>query len=158
MSILVKLVQRKSQATCTHPAAHYPSCQVDTYTASPCPAETHTGRSGETNNEHEKRKRTSIKQIMNYKHCQFQHFQRCFLVFLFPSRQQRTMQLKGMEKSRLIKKSSIKENLLCMRRQHLLKLIHNRPSQNLSALICFARQEILKLTAHYSILFLNCQK
>lgn len=95
---------------------------------------------------------------MNYKHCQFQHFQRCFLVFLFPSRQQRTMQLKGMEKSRLIKKSSIKENLLCMRRQHLLKLMHNRPSQNLSALICFARQEILKSTAHYSILFLNCQK
>lgn len=61
-------------------------------------------------------------------------------------------------KSRLRKKSNIKENLLRMRRQDLLKPICNRPSQKLSALICFALQEILKLTAHYSISFLNCQK
>lgn len=61
-------------------------------------------------------------------------------------------------KSRLGKKSGIKQNLLCMRRQDLLKPIRNRPSQKLSALICFALQEILKLTAHYSISFLNCQK
>lgn len=61
-------------------------------------------------------------------------------------------------KLRLRRKSSIEENLLCMRRQDLLKPIHNRPSQKLPALICFALQEILKLTAYYSISFLNCQK
>lgn len=85
-------------------------------------------------------------------------FSEVFSCFPFSFKTAENNAIKRNIKSRLRKKSSIKENLLCMRRQDLLKPIRNRPSQKLSALICFALQEILKLTAHYSISFLNCQK
>lgn len=81
----------KAQTTCVHPTTHYSSSHhahptgvgCHTYTTSPRSAKTRAGSRGEANKEHAKSKRTRLKQVMNYKHCQFQCFQRCPPVLLF---------------------------------------------------------------------------
>jgi len=135
----------KSQtASVGPPALHRPSAHAHpkgvgccTRTASPCPAKTHAGRRGEANKKMCRKEKNWHQADDEPQTLPISTFSGAF---------------------QIRRKSSIKENLLCMTRQDLLKLIRNRPFQKLAALICFALQEILKLTAHYSISFLNCQK